>query len=142
MPGAAPGAAPAPMPPPPSAATPPGPTGPASVAPNRGANRMRGMVQANIALEMLDKAMGLMGSASEEGQALMKALISLRKVFGTASGDLSQAEVKMLGAKAPPINAAPQDPRQAAQGKLASMFGGGGAGGPGGATPPPGGPMA
>ena len=101
---------------------------------------MRGMVQANIALEMLDKAMGLMGSASEEGQALMKALISLRKVFGTATGDLSQAEVKMLGAKAPPVNQPPQDPRAAAQGKLASMFGGGGA--PGGATPPPGGPMA
>ena len=101
---------------------------------------MRGIVLATMGLEVMDKAMAMLGSASEEGQALMKALVGLRKVFGTASGDLSQAEVKMLGAKAPPVNQPPQDPRAAAQGKLASMFGGGGA--PGGATPPPGGPMA
>ncbi len=139
MPGAAPGGAP-PMPPPPGV-VPPGPTGPSTVAPNKQAERMRGMVMANMGLDVLDKAVALLGSQSEEGQDLMQALVKLRRRFGGASKDLSQAEMKLMGARQPGVQQPGQMPGAGAKSRLASMFPPGAGAGPGGPPPGAGGAM-
>jgi hypothetical protein len=66
--------------------------------------RARGLTLATMGLNILDLAAGALGSKSEEGQALMKALVTLRKTFGTASADLQKAEVKLLGERVAPIS--------------------------------------
>jgi len=108
---------------PPNAMTPPGPTGPATMAPNRQGQRMRGMVLANMAITILDKAIAELGSQSEEGQAVL-AMLKAGKVFAAGkSPELSQAEMKLMGAQQRPMGGPP------------GMGGGpGGMGGPGAAV--------
>lgn len=93
--------APTPAGPPPAAQ---GPTAPATVAPDSAGMRMRGMVLVTMALNVMDKAAGLLGSQTPEGQALMAALVKLRKTFGGASQDLQRSEVKLLGERAGPLS--------------------------------------
>ncbi len=124
---------PAGAPPAPGGAPPPGvqgPTAPATVAPDSAGMRMRGMVQVTMALNMLDKAAGLLGSQTPEGQSLMAALVKLRKTFGGASQDLQRSEVKLLGERTSPIS--PPNPQQGAalQQALKSKLGGMGMGAP------------
>jgi hypothetical protein len=92
---------------------------------------MRGMVQVSIALNMLDKALGLLGTQSPEGQTLAKNLVSLRKTFGGASGDLQRQDVKMLEQNVSPVSTPSagqgQALAQALKAKLGSMGMGGGA---------------
>src|SRR5262245_30396280 len=95
---------PAPPQTPPNAMTPPGPTGQAAMAPNRQGQRLQGMVVANIGLTMLDRALGMIGSQSDEGQALLKAIQALSKIFQAPRGqDLSQSEMKLMGAQQRPM---------------------------------------
>lgn len=127
------------LPAPPPAATPPGPTGPATMAPNKMAMRLRGMVMANLGLDALDKALGLLGSQSEEGQAILKAITPLSKMFSASrSQDLNQAELKLMGARqgpmgGPQMGGGPPGFAGPARNRLAAL------GMMGGGAPPPGG---
>lgn len=128
---AAPAAPAGPMPgAPPNAMQPPGPTGPATMAPNRQGQRLQGMIAANIGLVMLDKALGMVGSTSDEGQALLKAIQALSKIFSAPrSHDLSNAEMKLMGAKQGPMAPPAQGgmaPGMAARDRLAALGMGGG----------------
>ncbi len=89
----------------------PGPTAPATVAPQSMGNRALAMINANIGLNMLEQAATQFGgSRTEEGRDLLQAIVKLRKRFGSVSGDLSRAQVKMLGERANPIQ--PMGPQQ------------------------------
>lgn len=121
---------------PPRPAMPMGPTAPATVAPDSQGMRMRGMVLLSVMLNGLDKVVGLLGSKSEEGQAVMKALLSLRKITGSAPGDLSRQEVKMMGEQVGPMQAPTPQQGGAWQSMVKSKLAGMGMGG-GGAAPAP-----
>lgn len=95
---------------------------------------MRGMVLVPMALQLLDKAAGLLGSATPEGQALMSALVKLRKTFGGASHDLQRAETKLLSERAGPISNPNPQQGAALQSALKQKLGGMGMGAP---APPP-----
>lgn len=126
--------------------TPPGPTGPGTVAPNQMAQKLRGYIWANMGMEAFDKAIGMFGSKSEEGQAVMKALLSLRKVFSAPTqGKLAGPELKLMAAQQGGMGGGGPMPMPGAgaKGRLQSLFGGGGMPGggmpSGGMTPPTGG---
>ena len=85
---------------------------------------MRGMVQVAMHLNGLDKAAGLLGSQTPEGQALMAALVKLRKVFGGASHDLQRSEVKLMGERASPISTPNPQQGAALQAALKQKLGG------------------
>jgi hypothetical protein len=82
----------------------PGNTAPATVAPNSTGMQIRGRVQAFIAMKMLEGAIQLLGSTSDEGQAALKALTILSKTFGKASGDITRQEVKLIGERTSPVD--------------------------------------
>lgn len=104
--------------------TPPGSTAPATVAPNSEGLKMRGAILVTPALKMLERALGFVGSQTPEGQALVKAIASLGKAFGSASGDLTRAEMKLGTETAAPMTA----PNAQAIGALQQKMGiGGGA---------------
>lgn len=93
---------------------------------------MRGYIQVGLALKVLEQAIPLIGTASDEGRALLDATAKLSKAFGSASGDLTRAETKMLGERAGGVNQPGPQQMQAFQqmikGKLGGMgLGGGGA---------------
>ena len=113
---------------------PTGPTAPATVAPDSAGMRMRGMVQVTMGLNLLDKALGLLGTNTPEGQALASALVKLRKTFGGAAHDLQRSEAKLLGERTSPISSPNPQQGQALQQMLKSKLGGMGMGAP--AQPP------
>lgn len=101
---AAPAEAAAPPMTPPNAMMPPGPTGQATMAPNRQGNRLQGMVIANIGITMLDKALAMLGSQSEEGQVVVQMLNLARKIGkGSQDKSLNPAEMKLMGAQQQPM---------------------------------------
>lgn len=100
-----------------------GPTAPATVAPDSAGMRMRGMVQVTMALNVLDKALGLLGTQTPEGQALASALVKLRKTFGGASQDLQRSEVKLMGERAGPITTPTPQQGAALQSALKQQLG-------------------
>lgn len=109
--------------PPLGGAMPPGPTGPGTMAPQSNGLRARGMILMGLGLQTMEKAIGLLGTTTPEGQAALKALTALSKVFGKAPKDMGMQEVKLLGEQAggPP---SPQNPAafgQAIRGKLGGM---------------------
>jgi len=92
------------MPQPPAQRVPPGPTGPATVAPDMAGSRQQAFIMANIGLSMLERAAGLMGgSMSEDGAELLQIVLKGRKRFGSAAPDLQRQEVKMLGDQVAPV---------------------------------------
>jgi len=103
---------------------PPGSTAPATMAPDSQGLRMRGTILVTPAIKLLEKALALVGSQSPDGQALVKAIGMLGKAFGTASPDLSRAEMKLAGETASPVT---QPNSQAVAQRLKAMNIGGGA---------------
>jgi hypothetical protein len=85
---------------------PPGPTAPAAVAPQSAGLASRRPILADLALKLLTEASRLGDIKDAEGQAILKALTVLSKAFGKPSGDLSRAETKMLGERAPMVSPA------------------------------------
>lgn len=101
------------------------------MAPNRQGMRIRGMVTANMGLKQLDMALALLGSSSEEGQAILKALSALSKIFSAPrSPDFGNAEMKLMGARQGAMGPSPQPggmaPGMAVQNRLRSLGMGGG----------------
>jgi hypothetical protein len=93
-----------PAPPPPAGGVPPGPTGPATMAPVASGRNQQALIQANIGLSMLERAAGLFGgTASDDGREILSAVLKLRKRFGASAPDLNRQEVKMLGEKVAPV---------------------------------------
>ena len=82
---------------------PPGSTAPATMAPDSQGLQMRGVIQITPHIKGLERAVSYVGSQTPEGQAILKALAILSKAFGTASGDLTRAEMKIMSETAPPI---------------------------------------
>ena len=64
---------------------------------------MSGMVMAGVAVKALERAVGLVGATSEEGQAILKALTGLAKLFPQPNTDVTRQEVKLLDAGAPAV---------------------------------------
>lgn len=93
----------------------------------------RGRIVMSLAMKLLEQAVALLGSASDEGQTVLKALTGLSKHFSAASGDLTRQEGKYLTEKTSPT-ASPQNP-QAFQAMVRQRLQGMGMGG--GATPSP-----
>ena len=110
---------------------PPGSTAPATMAPDSQGLRMRGTILVTPAIKLLEKALALVGSQSPDGQALVKAIGMLGKAFGTASPDLSRAELKLAGETASPVT--PPNSQAVAQRLKAMNIGGA----PAPASPPP-----
>src|SRR5262245_45105337 len=94
-PGAPPGAPPAPPAPPPM---PPGtPPQAAPVGLQQEGLKARAYLQTGIARKLLETALPTVGSASEEGKAIISALNALKKVAPTpGTSDLSDTEVDAL----------------------------------------------
>lgn len=85
--------------------TPPGPTGPATVAPQSNGLTMRGRILvAKAILPAMTQALSLLGATSPEGETLIKAMGLLSKSFGDASSDLGHQEIKMLASQAPAVS--------------------------------------
>lgn len=102
MPEMTPGAA-QPMPAPP-VNNPPGPTGQATVPPDQAGRRMQAYVQIAAGLNVLERALGLLGgSQTEDGRELMSLLVKARKRFGGAAPDLQRQELKALGEGVQPV---------------------------------------
>lgn len=99
---------------------PAGPTGPAATATGNAGAEMRVPMLVALAMKPLKEAAKILDPTSEDGADLHKALMLLAKRFGTPGDDLSKAEVKLLGERAPGV--APTNPQafQAAQ-KQAAM---------------------
>ena len=79
-------------------APPPGPNGAPMTqpSPNDGARQM-GMVQVETALQMLEQALPQLGSNTPEGEACLKAMGILAKVYNrTKSQDLVPAQIQEL----------------------------------------------
>lgn len=85
---------------------------------------MRGMVQVTMGLNLLDQAAALLGSKTPEGQALMSALVKLRKTFGNAQSDLQSQELKLMQSRMSPISQPNANQGQAMQQMLKSKLGG------------------
>ncbi len=84
--------------------TPPGPTAPATIAPPMDGKRMQGMIQANMGLSALERAAEIFGGTeSDEGRKILKACITLRELFGSASPDVQRQELKVMGQSIPPV---------------------------------------
>lgn len=84
--------------------TPPGPTAPATIAPQMDGRMMQGRIKANMGLAALEQAADLLGGTeTEEGQEILTACIKLRKMFGAASPDVQRQELKVMGESIPPV---------------------------------------
>jgi len=89
---------------PPPAPVPPGSTAPATIAPRNDGVMMQARIKASLALKQLEQAAMMMGGTqSKEGQDILSAVIKLSKHFGSASPDVSRAEVKSMGEQIPPV---------------------------------------
>lgn len=82
----------------------PGPTAPAAVSVQNKGLRMQGLVLAGVAVKALEKSVASVGAATEEGQAILKALTILSKIVPQPNAELAGAEVKSLAAKAPAMS--------------------------------------
>lgn len=92
------------MPSPPAQRVPPGPTGPATVAPDQAGQRQQGFILATIGLSLLERAAGMLGgSMNPDGAELLSLVLKGRKRFGSAAPDLQRQEVKMLGDQVAPV---------------------------------------
>lgn len=90
---------------------------------------MRGMVQVTMHLNGLEQAVALLGGTkTPEGQALMGAILKLRKTFGNASGDLQRSELKLMGDRVPPVSSPNPQQGAALQQALKQKLGGMGMG--------------
>ena len=85
----------------------PGPTMPAAVATDNQGSRAKGLIMASLAVKVMEQAVPLFGAGSDEGQALLKSLTAMAKFVTPPSADVTQAELKLMGAQAP---AAPSGP--------------------------------
>lgn len=93
---------PAPMPM--AGRTPPGATGPATIAPPMDGRRMRGRTQATMALNSLEQsAIDMGGSQDEIGREILAAVLKLRKHLGGAAQDVQRAQVKAMGEQVAPV---------------------------------------
>lgn len=128
---------------PPRPMVPPGSTGMATTRPDSAGMKQRAHPQVTLATKMLESALKAVGATSEEGVAIMDAMTSLAKHFGTAAGDVTKQEMKMMGDRVNPTGApGPENieaMKQALSQKLQKGGMGAGApapGGPAGAPPP------
>jgi hypothetical protein len=104
MPDEMPGAPAAPMIPPPPPQVPPGPTAPATVAPIQTGRMMEGRIKANLGLDQLEQAAGMLGGTNtEEGRELLSFIVKARKRFGKAEPDLQKQQLKIMGESIPGV---------------------------------------
>lgn len=104
MPDEMPGAPAAPMIPKPPGQVPPGPTAPATVAPVQSGRMMEGRIKANLGLDQLEQAAGMLGGTnSEDGRELLSVIVKLRKKFGKAEPDLQKQQLQIMGAGIPGV---------------------------------------
>lgn len=88
------------------------------------------MVQVSIALNALEQALPKIGGMkTKEGAELAKAILTLRKSFGGASGDLQRQEMKLMTEKTSPVNTPGPGQGQAFQQMIKQKLGGMGMGG-------------
>lgn len=98
-----PGAAAPPMPTPPPQ-VPPGPTAPATVPPIQSGRMMQGRIKANLGLDQLEQAAGMLGgTTTEDGRELLSMIVKLRKRFGRAEPDLQRQQLKVMGESIPGV---------------------------------------
>ena len=83
--------------------TPPGSTAPATMRPDNQGSRQQGRIMVALALKALMKAVEFAGPMTDEGQTILKAASTLSAKFGKVSGDITRAESKLMGERAPAV---------------------------------------
>lgn len=104
----------------------PGQTGMATVPPSNAGQRMKGIVLANLGMNILLKAAETLPQGSDERVVVIEALAKLEKRFQGSARDLTGQEVKLAGASANPApTASPEQQlamsRAQAQQRMAQM---------------------
>jgi hypothetical protein len=83
---------------------PPGPTAPATVPPIQSGRMMQGRIKANLGLDQLEQAAGMLGgTTTEDGRELLSMIVKLRKRFGRAEPDLQRQQLKVMGESIPGV---------------------------------------
>jgi hypothetical protein len=93
----------------------PGSTSPATVQPQNRGQEASGRTALSMVVTALEKIAPMFPMGSKEKSAIIRALGDFNKLFGPASPDLGNAQMKMLAATRPAL------PQQQAQQKLGAM---------------------